>query len=297
MPAAPTLKHRLLRTIGHQRWITRGRTRFVRALCNPDTAPDIPFEVDYFGKRYAGSLANFMDWTIYFFGRYESEELALFRDLARALRSQRPQVTFYDVGSNVGTHSLFMSGQVTQVHAFEPNPAMVDKLNAKIRLNALRNIALHPIGLADSDETRGFYLPDHNNTGVGSFVYDAGQLREPISLPVRKGDGYLNEQQLPRMDILKMDIQGYEVPALQGLHARLQADRPIIILEMCHLTRQRWSEKEFVAALYPEHRIYNLLQCHDWMRYQIIGFDYQRDGNLVVVPAEFAHPLLPELSR
>ena len=156
MPAALTLKHRLLRKFAHQRWITRGRMRVVRTLCNPDTVADIPFEVDYFGKRYAGSLANFMDWTIYFFGRYESEELALFRDVARALRSQRDQVTFYDVGANAGTHSLFMSGQVSQVHAFEPNPAMVERLTSRIRGNSLQNVTVHPVGLADSDEARGF---------------------------------------------------------------------------------------------------------------------------------------------
>ena len=150
MPAALTLKHRLLRKFAHQRWITRGRMRVVRTLCNPDTVADIPFEVDYFGKRYAGSLANFMDWTIYFFGRYESEELALFRDVARALRSQRDQVTFYDVGANAGTHSLFMSGQVSQVHAFEPNPAMVERLTSRIRGNSLQNVTVHPVGLADS---------------------------------------------------------------------------------------------------------------------------------------------------
>jgi FkbM family methyltransferase len=288
MMTEPSAKHRLLRLFGHQRWIARGRDRVIRRFCHPTTSPDARFEVDYFGYKYPGTLADYLDWMIYFFGRYEPAELTLLRNLVSALRPLRSDLAFFDVGANVGTHSLFLSRHADAVHAFEPNPAVACKIVEKITRNGIVNITVHPIGLSDANATLPFYPPSGENAGVGTFVHD-GQLLEPIMLDTRRGDDYFKSRALPRIDILKMDIEGFEPRALFGLRERLNSDRPIIVMEMCGLGRRSTSNvAEFVNLLYPNHLIFNLIGRYDWMDYRLLPFDYETQGDVLIIPGELS---------
>src|ERR1700722_15372180 len=102
---------KLLRQIGKQTWIPRGQDRLMRAIWDPDTSPSFPFEVEFFGMTYGGDLARFIDWSVFAYGSYAYAELSLLEALAAEIRTKRGHVFFFDVGANVGHHSLFMAGR------------------------------------------------------------------------------------------------------------------------------------------------------------------------------------------
>ncbi len=55
-------------------------------------------------------MDNFIDWSVFHYGGYARHELLLLADLAGALRSSaHRQLAFFDIGANVGNHSLFMA--------------------------------------------------------------------------------------------------------------------------------------------------------------------------------------------
>jgi hypothetical protein len=64
-----SLKQRALRAIARQDWL-RGRDRILRLLANPDRHPPEQFETDFFGISYTGNLANFIDWTVFYYGGF-----------------------------------------------------------------------------------------------------------------------------------------------------------------------------------------------------------------------------------
>src|SRR3984957_15808788 len=132
------LKYRVARFIGHQHYIRRGRDRVIRLLlANSNPAPSIRFSVEFFGYIYSGDLSNYVDWSVYLYGAYSNNELQLLHDIVRALRDKIQHITFYDVGANVGQHTLFISKYVDEVMSFEPFEPVRKQLFAKLDENGI----------------------------------------------------------------------------------------------------------------------------------------------------------------
>lgn len=131
----------MIRTLTQLPFLRFGiRDRLARAVHNPDTAKPQAFEIDFFGKRYPGDFSIFIDWSVYYFGAYSIGELLMMRDQL----ADRAEPVVFDVGANIGHHSLFYSTIASHVHAFEPYGQVAKKLTEKIAVNGLENVTLHP---------------------------------------------------------------------------------------------------------------------------------------------------------
>src|SRR5689334_8520643 len=86
------------------------------------------FECDFKGLRYRGRLDQRIDQHVYYFGAYSPSELDFLARAAAVLTLHRSDITFVDIGANVGQHTLFMSGRVSKVLAFEPGEEAADQL-------------------------------------------------------------------------------------------------------------------------------------------------------------------------
>ena len=282
---------RLLRWLGHQTWAPRGTDRLLRALHHPDSGERFLFEVDFFGKRYRGDLAQYIDWLVFSYGAAPHCELSLLRAATTYLRSQRPgPVHFIDVGANVGHHTLFMSGVADDVVAFEPFPATCAQLQSKLALNALENVQVFPIGLGEEDGELPYFASTGANSGIGSFLeHGTAEYRATSTLSVRRGDPLFTELGLPRMDILKVDVEGFEPQVLRGLREHIQRDRPIILTELMDSTRASFgSEASLRECFYPGasfHGVEGPFQSH---RYRLTPFDFAHTEEILVLPPEHA---------
>jgi FkbM family methyltransferase len=275
----------LLRVLGRGPQF-RGKDRILRAFANPDTHPPVSFEVDFFGHRYTGDLSSYIDWWVFYYGAYSPDELAFLHAAASALRHSRQSLTFFDVGANVGHHALFMSSLVDYVHAFEPYAVVGEKLQDKVVNNGLTNISLHALALGEADGLVRFSPPAGGNLGTGHLRADGA-----IEVPLRRGDALLDELRLPRIDILKVDVEGHEAAVFRGLSARLKRDRPIILTEISGADRSGFENAaSFQDALYPDHRIYRLTQAQRGC--VLRGFDLASAHEVVVIPVEVEEALL-----
>lgn len=290
------LRH-ILRFIGHQQWLRFGvRDRIIRAFHNPDTSPSELFMVPFFGKIYSGNFSTFIDWSVYYYGSYSSEELTLMRDAINGVK--KPIVL--DIGANIGHHSLFAAIIADQVHSFEPFPAVSEKIKEKIKINAIRNIIIHEIGLGETNEDLPYTPPESCNTGTGSFTNLSTVGSAIINLPVRKGDDYLQLLNLSKIDFIKMDIEGYEPQALRGLQNTLDKYRPIVFFE--------WSANErsincIPGDLFPEkYRIFNFVtDINILIIFKKLGYRLIEDNNAgidcnkVAIPEEAINRLLSKI--
>ncbi len=232
---APPLLARLARRAGPLKRV-RGYSRLLEAMCPKEAGARFAFDSDFFGLRYRGNLGSHIDRQVYFFGAYEADELAF----VRRWWGGRTGGVALDVGANVGHHTLAFSRIFGTVLAFEPNPEVFKELESAVRLNHIENARLHAFGLWDRDEILMFNVPPEDNTGMGSFKDEIPGMEgvAKLTLPVRCGDGVLEAAGVETIDFVKIDVQGAECEALDGLAQILEKSRPLIWVEISATTRE-----------------------------------------------------------
>jgi FkbM family methyltransferase len=234
MPSPVTLN--LLRLLGHQDWLAFGvRDRIIRYFVNPDTVAGQEFETDFLGLKYQGNLNTFIDWSVYFYGAYEKGIICLLRDLV----NEKPNAIFIDIGANVGHHSLFMSKICQEVHSFEPYDKVKDIFISKLLYNKCSNITIHNVGIGAKNEFLDFYAPAGRNIGTGSFMAEHARDNNIKlgQLAIVEGDAYISKLNLAKIDLIKIDVEGFEKSVLLGLKDTLEKYRPFVVMEYSRITR------------------------------------------------------------
>lgn len=147
-----------------------------------------------------------------------------------------PRKNIIDVGANIGTHTYFYQGKTSgTVYAFEPNPLAFKCLqhNCKGSINL-------PVGLSD----KACILPYHSSSNAGAGHFTDPSLESlsawkkvALRMTNQNSKDYLSLVSLDSMLIrdvgfIKMDIEGFEVSALQGASQTIFACKPNIYLEV-----------------------------------------------------------------
>lgn len=197
-------------------------------------APDFAFTKAFFGISYSGNLSNNIDFAIYYYGAFEKPLLYFLRDTMNSLSPAQP--VFVDVGANIGQHSVFMAAHGSKVHSFEPFASVRSRLQLQIDTNSLSNVSVHPVGLSNETGRLPFYAPTGSNIGIGSFD-DSTISKGNVSvgeLDLVSGDEYFTSHKIDCIDVIKIDVEGFEKKVLQGLHGTLEKTRPVIVCEITY---------------------------------------------------------------
>ncbi len=218
------LKRRLLRALGHRRSLRFGaRDRVLRWFDDPDRTTAAEFVTPFFGGVYRGNFDTFVDWSTYYYGAYERDDLETIADLLSAL----PNTTFVDVGANVGHHALFAALLCGRVIAIEPFEPLVERLRQKMADNALSHVTIVTCGLGARDELAPYVPSSTNNSGTGRFTSGPGA----VILPMRRGDDVLRDVGAEAPGFVKIDAEGLEPEVLAGLSRTLASARPLVWFE------------------------------------------------------------------
>jgi FkbM family methyltransferase len=151
----------------------------------------------------------------------DRRERKLYRQLIR------PGMTVVDIGANIGVYTRYFSGLAGpsgSVHAFEPAPPNFKRLQENA--GHLANARLNHAAVGDRRGIIKLYVSDELN--VDHRTFDSGDGRSSIDVPVVCLDEYFPPGQ--RVDLLKIDVQGYELSVLQGAERILKENRDIKVL-------------------------------------------------------------------
>lgn len=249
-----------LKWLGRQRWLRYGlRSRVLGVLADPIGGHGSrSFEAPFAGFVYPGNLSRWIDWIVYYHGAYELDELELARDLVKG----RSEVLTLDIGANVGHHTLFFASFSQHVHAFEPYDGVGDCVQEKITRNALKNVTLHRIGLGEADQELAYYAPQGSNIGTGTFVATHEQENNRLygTLRIAHADAYLAALNLPRIDLVKIDVEGFELSVLRGMREALGRHRPVVMMELSDSVRATFPDlASFMALLPPDYQVHEVL--------------------------------------
>ena len=170
-----------------------------------------------------------------------------FQEMAYLLHVSRPDDLFLDVGANVGAYTILACGvQGARGCAFEPVPSTFQKLHRNIRFNGLdRIVACHNVGVGDCNTTLRFTMCEDSMNHVALGTELTG---DTIEVPVNTLDDVLRDES---PTIMKIDVEGYELPVVRGSTALLaKPSMNSIIVELNgEGTRYGYGNAETIAAI------------------------------------------------
>ena len=159
------------------------------------------------------------------FGVYEKAETRFFQSACR------DGMTFLDVGANLGyytalaTHAVGPNGRVLAV---EPDPDSFDYLEQTIAANAVGNVQAFPVAASDAPATLPLYISTDNRGD--KRLYASGEDRPQVEVAARPLDALLSENKLDTVDLIKLDVQGYEPKGSAGLRETITASPDLTLL-------------------------------------------------------------------
>jgi FkbM family methyltransferase len=163
----------------------------------------------------------------------------------------KPGDTFLDLGANVGFFSLAAAklvGDRGRVIAIEPDPENFAQLKRNVSLNQLSTVALVNKGVSDEPGRLRLARNLHGNRGAHTLL-QVDDADEYADVDVDTIDAIVDSLALSRVDIIKIDIEGFEYRALRS--SRVFDYRPIIVTEVLdsNLARDGISEETYLGML------------------------------------------------
>jgi FkbM family methyltransferase len=172
------------------------------------------------GFRMQGRTDDLIQRYVYLFGVWEPNLTAWIVDRLR------PGDAFIDVGANVGYYTLLAATRVGaqgSVVALEPSPEVRGLLQANIALNGLTNVRVLPMAASDEPGVVELYDSRPQNRGAASIVAPRGE--HSFRVIADRLENLVHAEEMARVRIIKIDVEGGELRAIRGLlpllsHAR-----------------------------------------------------------------------------
>lgn len=197
-----------------------------------------------------------------------------------------------DVGAHCGYYSLIARRYApanAMIYALEPNPVMCKQYERNMELNHLNGFQLAQIAASQSSGTQTLHIRSTLEPGASS-VFDIPYADESLTVPTVSLDDYCDAQHIERVDLLKMDIEGAEESAIQGMSRGLKQGRYRVLLMELH-PRNLVSG---VAALLDQLCLANYLIYEPGPRLAIPVADHELHGTYILALApQIAADVLP----
>lgn len=166
---------------------------------------------------------------LYWLGTYEPETIRVFSALARSA------TVIFDIGASDALYAILAASvnPAARIHAFEPFTGAADAAARNLELNpaVCRHVELHRMALGAEDGVATLYVA--SESGGNSSLNQAfrAQHSEQIT-QVRRGDTFVAEAGLGRVDLLKIDTESTEPDVLRGFASCLERYHPDIVCEV-----------------------------------------------------------------
>ena len=214
--------------------------------------------------RVKADLEDWIQQNIFFTGVYDSKSVKFVKN------TLSEGDTFLDIGANIGCFTLVASqkvGMSGRVIAFEPVDFVSKKLEHNILLNKLDNVTIVRKAVYERDTHIKLHVARKENLGMSSILRNDSESGEIINVEAVSLDEYLKNKNINEVKIIKIDIEGAELHALNGMDYILSRLKPVLLVEVSPDVTK--SSKERL-------RVFDLLCQKNYERFVI-----QNDGKLI----------------
>jgi FkbM family methyltransferase len=290
-PLAPILgQHVPLR--GPARMLFRS---YARTRCEPGTW--VQRLTTKHGDKFDADLSSFLEWYLFAFGAFEEHFAELFACLVG------PGDRCVDVGANIGVHTVRLAklaGPTGEIIAIEPDGELAHRARRNVMINDLSNAKVVVAAATDHPaESLRLYRPDAGDTNKAraSLLEHSYLTGEAATVPGVTIDEICGGP----VRLIKIDVEGYEVPVVAGAAATIARDRPSVIFEYAPELLTSRSQSPFGWFADQEYEMYRIR----WARNRLTGrgplvLDHLPDlpgegGDILAVPPAMV-PLIGHLA-
>ena len=179
-------------------------------------------KIEYHSKDYlgSGSVAKNKEWEPHITG------------FVKKVKEYLGLKNIIDIGANFGYHTLLFAREVEgNVYAFEPQQQNYTLLSNNLKHNDISNIIIYPLACGDveCDVKMPIFIQDNSMVNMGDITPNCTGSTYSVTKSVP-----LDTMTFPQIDLIKIDVQGWEKKVLLGSVHLLQKYKPILIIEFEH---------------------------------------------------------------
>jgi FkbM family methyltransferase len=184
---------------------------------------------------------------------------------------------FIDMGANIGWNTIYGAQEFAKVYSFEPYYKNVKLLKNNLIHNHLNNVTICDKAISNRSSTVELYL---NGTNYGDNAIEPNVKRdygESVTIETITFDEYIEQEKIDasKISCIKMDIQGQEIKALEGMVKFLDGNYPNFIIEYAPAHIEWAKNSIFELFAFVDNYDYVPFRIHDKSvaEIDIISFD------------------------
>ena len=216
----------------------------------------VPFEI-YGITMYLSLTDEGISHDLLHYGERELEATAIMRsEFKRMKNSTERTVTVLEIGANRGYYAFQAAdilGESAEIYAIEPSLDNIESLEKGISTNGFDSIIqLDHCAIGAETTTGDLNLSTKSNSHTLQSIPESKSSKysgETLEVDVYSIDDYLDiiEKQPEDIDIVRMDIEGYEWHAFQGMDSILQSNSSLVIFVELHPHRVEYDRLESIV--------------------------------------------------
>jgi FkbM family methyltransferase len=196
----------------------------------------------------------------------------------------RPGAVCFDIGAAYGMYTYplaGLAGPAGQVHSFEPLPVPYRLLETGVRASGARNVRVTNAAMGASTGWQRLRLPYRFGLPVHGWAHLQEGLKHPgrftsvktLEVVVHTVDRVCELRELPRVDFMKVDVEGFEAVVLEGAAWTIEQHRPALLLEIeeRHLGKYGRTADEVSGSLAERGYRMHVWRGGRWRRTDTVG--------------------------
>jgi FkbM family methyltransferase len=193
-----------------------------------------------YGPMIINANDQYIGRSIEVYGYWAKEDIDIIKSLIGLLLTEKSKVSYYDIGANIGTHSVALAKTYSdkiKVRSFEAQRQIYYILCGNIAINGLDNVHAHHYAMSNnSSEMIDIDLPDYNMPnnfgGLELIKSERSDNQYMMKNNTEAVETVCIDDFDEPVDFIKMDIEGMEHLALEGGKKTIAKYRPICFVEM-----------------------------------------------------------------
>ena len=204
---------------------------------------------------------TFINECLEIYGHWEKPTM----DVCRSYLKKDSSVI--EVGAHIGSHTVLLSEICNKgrVYSFEMQKLMFQLLNANLLLNTCKNVYTYMEAISNEDKVDYIAEVDYDkmekfNSGLASL----DKFKERPSYPINIVSLDTKFSKILKLDLIKIDAEGHEVPILKGAKELIKKFKPLILTEF------DVNNKQEIVDLLPEYKFEDISY-----NYELKGLTYR----------------------